>query len=63
MFKELAPLLRHRAVLLIVSQVEEDIFRVNDVVASALDSNAMEARKLAYNSAPVMEAHLNRLDG
>ena len=29
MFKELAPLLRHRAVLFTVTHVEEDQFRVN----------------------------------
>lgn len=38
MFKELAPLLRHRAVLLIVSHVEDDIFRVNVIPKRVTES-------------------------
>jgi PRTRC genetic system protein E len=38
MFKELAPLLRHRAVLFTVSQVENDQFRVNVIPKKVTDS-------------------------
>jgi PRTRC genetic system protein E len=37
MFKELAPLLRHRAVLFIVTQVEDDRFRVNVIPKKITD--------------------------
>jgi len=37
MFKELAPLLRHRAVLFIVSHVEDDRFRVNVIPKKITD--------------------------
>lgn len=37
MFKELAPLLRHRAVLLTVTHVEEDQFRVNVIPKKITD--------------------------
>ena len=38
MFKELAPLLRHRAVLFTVSHVEDDRFRVNVIPKKITDS-------------------------
>lgn len=38
MFKELAPLLRHRAVLFTVSHVEDDKFRVNVIPKKVSDS-------------------------
>lgn len=38
MFKELAPLLRHRAVLFTVTQVEEDQFRVNVIPKKVTDA-------------------------
>ena len=38
MFKELAPLLRHRAVLFTVSQVKDDRFRVNVIPKKITDS-------------------------
>lgn len=38
MFKELAPLLRHRAVLFTVTHVEEDEFRVNVIPKKVTDS-------------------------
>ena len=38
MFKELAPLLRHRSVLLTVTHLEEDQFRVNVVPKKIADS-------------------------
>ena len=44
MFKELAPLLRHRAVLFTVAHVEEDTFRVNVVIpkkVSEADNDAL----------------------
>jgi PRTRC genetic system protein E len=37
MFKELAPLLRHRAVLFTVSHVEDDRFRVNVIPKKITD--------------------------
>jgi PRTRC genetic system protein E len=37
MFKELAPLVRHRAVLFTVSQVEDDQFRVNVIPKKIID--------------------------
>jgi PRTRC genetic system protein E len=37
MFKELAPLLRHRAVLFTVSHVEDDMFRVNVIPKKTTD--------------------------
>jgi hypothetical protein len=39
MFKELAPLLRHRSVLLTVTHLEEDQFRVNVVPRKISDSD------------------------
>ena len=39
MFKELAPLVRHRAVLLTVSHVEDDQFRVNVIPKKVSDSD------------------------
>jgi len=38
MFKELAPLLRHRSVLLTVTHIEEDQFRVNVVPKKIADA-------------------------
>ena len=37
MFKELAPLVRHRAVLFTVSHVEHDRFRVNVIPKKTID--------------------------
>jgi PRTRC genetic system protein E len=39
MFKELAPLLRHRAILLTVTQVEDNQFRVNVIPKKVTDSD------------------------
>ena len=39
MFKELAPLVRHRAVLFTVSHVEDDQFRVNVIPKKVADSD------------------------
>lgn len=38
MFKELAPLVRHRAILFTVSHVEEDQFRVNVIPKKITDA-------------------------
>ena len=54
MFKELAPLLRHRAVLFTVSHVEDDQFRVN-VIPKKLsdgDNDALTTPVLAVSERP-----------